>query len=75
MKKGIALLLALLMIMSSLFVVSSAEDGAAEPTEANGEIINEIITLPGEADPEEVSGDIGGEEAEAGAEAGEPERG
>ena len=30
LKKGIALLLALLMVMSSLFVVSSAEDGAAE---------------------------------------------
>ena len=54
MKKGIALLLALLMIMSSLFVVSSAEDGAVELPEAEEEIINEILTLPGEEDPEEV---------------------
>ena len=65
MKKCIALLLALLMIMSSLFVVSSAEDGVTEPTEANDEVINEIITLPGESDPEEVPGDTG-EEAEGG---------
>lgn len=54
MKKGIALLLALLMIMSSLFVVSSAEDGAVDAAEADEGIISEIITSADEAVPEEV---------------------